>query len=373
MGGSKKISVGVLTSSRADFGIYLPLLKRMREDDTIDLRIVAFGTHVKPAFGETKKDILQNGFSIYAEIDSLSDGDLPVDIANGFARTAQLFGTFWAKEKMDVVFCLGDRFEMAAAVISGLPFQIKFAHIHGGETTLGAIDNAYRHMISHASAYHFVTTEAFKTRLESILDDTKHIAVTGSLSLDNLLSLPLLSKEDFFEKWQIDLNIPSLLVTIHPETVAYEANKNYCAEALSALTSLTAQFQIIITLPNADTMGSIYRNAFVDLGKSNPDKIKIIENFGSQSYFTCMKHCAMLVGNTSSGIIEAASFGRYVINLGERQRGRLAGENIIHLPFDAQEIIAVAQKWAGKEYSGTNPYFKPNAAATLLDTLKHWL
>jgi GDP/UDP-N,N'-diacetylbacillosamine 2-epimerase (hydrolysing) len=373
MGGFKKIIVGVLTSSRADFGIYLPLLKRMREDETIDLRIIAFGTHVKPAFGETKKDILQNGFSIYAEIDSLSNGDLPADIASGFAQTAELFGTFWATEKMDVVFCLGDRFEMAAAVISGLPFQIKFAHIHGGETTLGAIDNAYRHMISHASTFHFVTAEAFKTRLEAILDETKYIAVTGSLSLDNLLSLPLLSKDAFFEKWQIDLSISSLLVTIHPETIAHEANKSYCAEALSALSLLANQFQIIITLPNADTMGSIYRNAFIELGKSNPDKIKIIENFGSQSYFTCMKYCAMLVGNTSSGIIEAASFGRYVINLGERQRGRLARENVIHLPFDAHQIIEATQTWAGKEYSGINPYFQPNAAATLLDTLKHWL
>lgn len=373
MGGSEKIIVGVLTSSRADFGIYLPLLKHMRDDQQIELRIIAFGTHVKPAFGETKKDILQHDFSIYKEFDTLSDGDTPIDIANGFARTTEQFGTFWAQEKMDVVCCLGDRFEMAAAAISGLPHQVKFAHIHGGETTLGAIDNAYRHMISLSSTYHFVTAEAFKTRLKEILDDTSHIAVTGSLSLDNLLSMPLLTKEAFLDKWNIDLNLPTILVTIHPETVALGDNETHCAASVEALEVLARSYQIVITLPNADTMGSIYRNAFIQLGKSNPETIKIIENFGSQSYFTCMKYCALMVGNTSSGIIEAASFGRYVINLGERQRGRLAGENVMHLPFDTQQIIEAAQTWAGKEYHGINPYFQPNAAATLLDTLKHWL
>lgn len=373
MGGSEKIIVGVLTSSRADFGIYLPLLKHMRDDQQIDLRIIAFGTHVKLAFGETKQDILQHGFSIYKEFDTLSDSDTPNDIANGFARTAEQFGTFWAQDKMDVVCCLGDRFEMAAAVISGLPHQVKFAHIHGGETTLGAIDNAYRHMISLASTYHFVTAEAFRIRLEEILDDSSHIAVTGSLSLDNLMSLPLLSKEAFLDKWNIDLNRPTILVTIHPETVAHGDNETYCAASVAALELLAQSYQIVITLPNADTMGSIYRKAFIHLGKSNPEAIKIIENFGSQSYFTCMKYCALMVGNTSSGIIEAASFGRYVINLGERQRGRLAGDNVIHLPFDTRQIMEATQKWAGKEYAGINPYFQSNAAATLLDTLKHWL
>jgi GDP/UDP-N,N'-diacetylbacillosamine 2-epimerase (hydrolysing) len=282
------------------------------------------------------------------------------------------FADFWNHHhnQLDVVFSLGDRFEMAAAVAAAVPYGIPIAHLHGGETTFGAIDNIYRHSISLASTFHFVATDSFVNRIQNILDiPSKHVYNIGSLSLENLDNLPLLTQEEFIEKWNIDLNEDCILVTVHPETVAFDENEQYCAEISKALRLLAKDYQIIITMPNADTSGIIYRDSFEALGKEF-DSVKIIENFGTQSYFTCMKYAKLLIGNTSSGIVEAASFGKYVLNIGDRQKGRLAGENVIHLPFKSEEIIKQANFIFGKAFEGSNPYYQTNPSSKILEILK---
>jgi GDP/UDP-N,N'-diacetylbacillosamine 2-epimerase (hydrolysing) len=190
-----------------------------------------------------------------------------------------------------------------------------------------------------------------------------------TLSLENLDNLAFLTKEEFFHKWSIDLNVDSVLVTVHPETVAFERNEHYCKEITNALRILSNKCQIIITMPNADTSGIIYRNSFEALGKEF-DTVKIIESFGTQSYFTCMKYAQLLIGNTSSGIVEAASFGKYVLNLGDRQKGRLAGENVIHIPFRSEEIIEQVKLFFGNDFEGSNPYYQPKPSARILEILK---
>lgn len=366
------IRVGVLTSSRADYGIYLPLLKAMAKDKDIDLKIIVFGTHLSKLHGYTLSQIESDGFKAFAMIESLLLGDTPNAVASSYALTALKFSEFWKNchEEFDVVFALGDRFEMAAAVAASVPYQIKIAHLHGGETTLGAIDNIYRHCISLSSSLHFVSTEVFKNRLIQLLDDESiKVFNVGSLSLENLVSMPLLTIDEFQEKWEIDLNMKTILVTVHPETVAFELNEHYCREISIALEHLSANYQIIITMPNADTAGMVFRLAFEELGRKH-ENIKIIENFGTQPYFTCMKFSKLMIGNTSSGIIEAASFQKYVMNLGDRQKGRLSGENVIHLPFDSKQIIENTEKYINEEFQGANPYFQPNPSKKILDVIK---
>lgn len=373
MGTSRKIKIGVLTSSRADFGIYLPLLKILRaKNDEFELNIIAFGSHTSSHYGLTKSEIRNQKFEISTEIDTLLPSDDVASVAQSFALTNLEFAKFWSDNQtsFDWVICLGDRFEMAAAVIAGIPFNIKFAHIHGGETTLGAIDNTYRHAITLASSLHFVTAEAFKERVIELTQTTDKIYVTGSLSLDNLADIPFLTKEEFQEKWNIDISKPSILITIHPETVAFEKNIEYAECATKALQKLIEEHQLIITMPNADTMGSVFRTKFENLQKEYPTSVFLIENFGTQSYFTCMKYCDFLLGNTSSGIIEAASFNKYVINIGDRQKGRLCGENVLHVPFDSAQLIAAAQKIKGLQYEGKNIYARGLAAPIILDALK---
>jgi GDP/UDP-N,N'-diacetylbacillosamine 2-epimerase (hydrolysing) len=366
------IRIGVLTSSRADYGIYLPLLKAITQDADFELRLIVFGTHLSKFHGYTLKQIEQDGLVPYATVESLLIGDTPNAISSSYALTNLKFVDFWNhhQNQLDIVFALGDRFEMAAAVAAAVPYGIPIAHLHGGETTLGAIDNIYRHSISLASIFHFVATDSFVNRIQNILDiPSKHVHNIGSLSLENLDNLTLLTKEEFIQKWNIDLNVDSILVTVHPETVAFEKNEHYCREITNALRVLSDIFQIIITMPNADTSGIIYRNSFEALGKEF-DTVKIIENFGTQSYFTCMKYAQLLIGNTSSGIVEAASFGKYVLNLGDRQKGRLAGENVIHIPFRSDEIMEQVNHFFGKVFEGNNPYYQPKPSARILEILK---
>ena len=372
MGGYKMIRVGVLTSSRADFGIYLPLLKALQKEEAFHLELIVFGTHLSKFHGYTVEQIEREGFKIAKRIESLLLGDTPSAIASAYGLTALKFAEYWQEneQSFDVVFALGDRFEMAAAVAASIPFGIKIAHLYGGETTLGAIDNIYRHSISLASQLHFVGAESFAKRLNQLLDDEKaSIYNVGSLSLENLKNIDFLSVEAFKNKWQIDLNIKTILVTVHPETVAYQKNLAYCEETIKALEQLANEFQIVITMPNADTAGMVFREAFETLAKKQ-QSIKIIENFGTQSYFTCMKYAKLMVGNTSSGIVEAASFQKYVLNLGDRQKDRLCGENVIHVPFNHDLIVKNTLEYATKEYNGENIYFKSNPSEIIIQILK---
>jgi GDP/UDP-N,N'-diacetylbacillosamine 2-epimerase (hydrolysing) len=283
------------------------------------------------------------------------------------------FAEFWKEHTFDWVLCLGDRFEMFAAVMAGLSIGVKFAHIHGGETTLGAIDNVFRHSITLASRLHFVATTAFADRVKSLLDtQTGDIVVTGALSLDNLSDISLLDTTAFKEKWNIDLTIPSILLTIHPETADAAQNGAHIKEIEALLPELQERYQLIITMPNADTNGSLFRAAFQSLGSKYPDRIKLIENFGTQSYFSCMQHAKLLLGNTSSGIIEAASFNKYVINLGDRQKGRLAGNNVLHVPINKTAILAALTEI---EQSGDvkvdNVYYNGGAVKKIVNKLKN--
>jgi len=366
------MKIGVLTSSRADYGIYLPLLKAIMKAPDMDLGVIAFGTHLSKIHGHTVDHIVHEGFPIVKTIDTIPKDDSPLDIAESYALTAQQFAEYWSGEgsTFDVVLALGDRYEMAAAVAASIPFGLRIAHLHGGETTLGAIDNTYRHSISLASYVHFVSAEPFVVRLKQLLDAPDPLVFNvGSLGLENIEQIELLDKKTFYQRWGIDLNQPTILVTVHPETVEYQNNQEYSAVTSEALNTLAEEYQVVITLPNADTMGSLYRERFVELSDNHPN-VFAVENFGTQSYFTCMKHAQFLLGNTSSGIIEAASFNKYVINLGDRQKGRLCGDNVIHVPFDKQRIMEAMKKLKGKYWNGGNLYHQVQPSHKILDILR---
>lgn len=367
------MKIGVLTSSRADFGIYLPLLKALKTDAFFQLELIVFGTHLSRYHGYTIQHIIDEGFAPNHQINQMLLTDDANAISTSYALTALKFADFWKQHRFDLVFCLGDRYEMAAAVAAGIPFNVRFAHIHGGETTLGAIDNVYRHSITLAARFHFVAAEAFKIRIKEITGTDEHCIVTGSLSLVNLQQMELLSIEEFNNKWNIDLTLPSILITLHPETVAYDQNEQYATELLKAFQILSKDFQLIVTMPNADTSGTIFRNAFQILKNDHPKKVFLIENFGTQSYFSCMKHVGLIIGNSSSGIIEAASFEKYVINIGDRQKGRLTNDNTIQITFDAETIIQKVKELFGKEYIGKNIYFQEQPVQKIIQFLKQQL
>lgn len=366
-------NIGILTSSRADYGIYLPLLKTLKGDDFFEVKIIAFGTHLSPFHGYTINQIFADGFDVSFEIESILAGDTPSAIATTMALTSIKFADFWKEHQQgfDLVFCLGDRYEMFAAVTAGIPFNIPFAHLHGGEKTLGAIDNIFRHSITLASKYHFVSCKEHGERVAELTESKDNIFDVGALSLDNLNSLTLLSKDDFYSKFGIDLNCPTILVTVHPETISPEMNESNAVELTNVLLAME-HYQVLITLPNADTNGIIIRNKLLQLSSESENRIYCFENLGSQGYFAAMKYCSFLLGNTSSGIIEAASFGKWVINLGNRQEGRKQSQNCYNATFNKENILQTILKIENNiTYSGANIYFKGNAAKNICSILKN--
>lgn len=365
------MKIGVLTSSRADFGIYLPLLKALSQDSFFHLEIIAFGTHLSNFHGYTLQQIRDQGFNVKYTVDSMSLSDSADAISSTIGLTTIKFSSFWKdySQDFDYVLSLGDRYEMFAAVTAGIPFQVKFVHFHGGEKTLGAIDNVFRHAISHASSVHFVATEAYAARLKVMLDTTEHIYNVGAMSLQNLFKIDFLTKPEFKEKWKINLERPTVLMTFHPETVHVKSNVTFAMELVDVVKS-NIDLQFLITMPNADTAGNEIRSIFMR-ELQGLENIFMIENLGTQSYFTAMKYCSFLLGNTSSGIIEAASFGKYVINIGERQAGRMVSNNVFQTSISKeaiQEAIKTIQK--NDEFNGENVYFKDNSVQCVINTLK---
>jgi GDP/UDP-N,N'-diacetylbacillosamine 2-epimerase (hydrolysing) len=365
--------IGILTSSRADYGIYHALLQKMKSDAFFEIEIIAFGTHLSKSHGYTVKDIEKDGYTCIHNISSLISNDDEQSIASSYGLTVLKFADFWASHTYDLVFCLGDRFEMSAAVQAGIPFGVKFAHIHGGETTLGAIDNVYRHQITLAAKLHFTSTDVFREKVIDLIGSSDDVYSVGSLSLNDIKTFVPIVKEAFFEKFSIP-NEEFALVTFHPETISVQENVQYAQAMKSALATISKKIFVIITMPNADTQGSVYREVIEELKKEFPDQFLLIENFGKVNYFSAMHYAKILIGNTSSGILEAASFGKYVVNVGDRQKGRVQSDNILNCEFDETAmIVAVDKSLSFENYNGENVYFKQGVADNIIKIVKEFL
>lgn len=364
------MKIGILTSSRADFGIYLPLITKLWKDDFFKIEIIAFGTHLDERYGTTVNEIINSGFDVKHKIKTVPSSDTPFDISKSIGNTIIKFADFWKSETFDLIIVLGDRYEMFAAACAASSFNIDIAHIHAGETTLGAIDNAYRHSISLISKYLFVSTEEYKRRAIEVIQNEQNVFDVGALSIDNLSKMNFYSITDFKENFDIDLSIPTILSTFHPETVSYVNNDIYISELLSAFKSLIKDYQIVITMPNADTMGLMIRDKINQFAKTESNVI-LIESFGMKGYLSCMKHCSFLLGNTSSGFVESAYFPKWVINIGNRQKGRIITPNIINCKIKKNEILKAITDTSVKDLpKNSNIYGDGNAAAKIIEILK---
>ena len=364
------MNIGILTSSRADYGIYLPLLRRLSQGGSFKLFIFAFGTHVSHFHAYNIEKLIADNWGEVVPVESMVLGDSPEAISTAIGLTTIKFSSVWQKYEgeLNLIICLGDRYEMFAAVSAAVPFNIPICHIHGGETSLGAIDNIFRHSLTQMASLHFVSTEQYAEKVRKLSDENAQVWNVGALSLDNIQQMELYSVSDFHRKFGIDLNIPSILTTFHPETKAGEKNLQYVEELIQAIL-LSRDYQWIITMPNADTFGNRIREKLNDIIDQNPSIIGI-ENFGTRAYFSAMKHCKFLLGNTSSGILEAASFCKFVVNLGYRQKGRACSENVIHTPINTAAILdAIARAASLGEYTGNNIYWNGGASDRIYNVL----
>lgn len=360
------MEIAILTSSRADYGFYKPLLT-FKNKGKVRFKLIVFGTHLSRKHGYTVRAIEEDNIPIALKVKTQFVGDQPVDISTSIGRIHSQFATVWQENKFDAILCLGDRYEMYAAVSASVPFNIPVIHLSGGEETLGAIDNYFRHALTLMASYHFTNTKLNAKRVAQLTGSKENVYHTGSLAIDNILATELYTVQAFQERFGFDLTKPFILFTFHPETVNYELNEQYADELIRFLSEI--EMNVLATMPNADTYGSVIREKLQALQKTQK-RLFLYESLGSKGYYSAVKHSFCVLGNSSSGLVETASFGKYTINLGDRQKGRERGENVLDCPVNAQEMKRCVQSIARlKPLNGKNRYGDGKAAARMIKIL----
>lgn len=366
-----KRRIGVVTVGRSDYGIYYPLLRAIENDPDCELCLIVGGSHLSPYHGNTVSEIERDGFEIKARVPMLLAGDSPQSISMSIGLGVTNFAAAYESVHPDIIVLLGDRFEMLAAAVAAVPLQIPLAHIHGGELTQGAIDDAMRHSITKLSHLHFAAAPEYGRRIEQMGEEPYRITVTGSPVIDAILSEKALSEKEL----NVTLGMTvrgALLVTYHPVTLEPEHIEERIAMLLDALEHF--ENELIFTYPNADTNNAVIveqLRTFV----SRHDRAHLFVNLGRKKYHSLQRYVGAMIGNSSSGIIEAASFRLPVVNIGDRQEGRLRTPNILDAPEEATAIQAATRKALSPEFKSSlakmeSPYGKGDASVKILQTLK---
>lgn len=365
-------TIGVVTVARSDYGIYLPLLRKIQADPDLQLHLIVAGMHLSPEFGLTVEAIEADGFEIGERVEMLLSSDTPEGIAKSMGLGTIGFAQAYGRFRPDILVVLGDRFEMHAAALAALPFKIPVAHIHGGEVTQGTIDDALRHSMTKLSHLHFVSTREYARRVIQMGEESWRVVVSGAPSLDNLRSVKLLKADELKARYGLRLDRPPLLVTFHPVTLEYEQTEWQVTELLAALEA--CGLPVVFTMPNADTSGRTIARMIEEFVATH-SSAQAVDNLGTQGYFSMMAVAAAMVGNSSSGIIEAASFELPVANVGSRQRGRVRGANIIDVDYEQTSILeglgkALDPQFRAKLRGIHNPYDSGGAAEKIVEVLK---
>lgn len=365
-------AIGVVTVARSDYGIYLPILRALQATADLKLNLLVSGMHLSPEFGLTVSTIRDDGFPISDEIVMLLSSDTPEGIAKSVGLGVTGFAQSYRRGRPDLLLVLGDRFEMLSAVVASLPFSIPIAHIHGGEATEGLIDEPIRHAMTKMSHLHFVSTERYARRVIQMGEEPWRVKVSGAPSLDNLKALERVDDGELARIIGLPLTPAPLLVTFHPVTLEYRETPDHIRELMTALDALN--HPVVFTYPNADTSGRMIIEA-IDAYVREHDNAVVAINLGTRAYFSLMSRASAMVGNSSSGIIEAASFGLPVVNIGNRQRGRVHGQNVLDVACDKGGIVHGIQRALEPGFKRAaedmdNPYGDGNASSVIVNTLR---
>ena len=321
-----KWRVAVLTTSRADFSIYQPALRALEAHPDINPMLIVTGMHMSKDFGYTFTEVQKSGWPIAASFECLSEGDTAKDIGISMGQATQGMAKALAEVKPDMLIVLGDRFEMAAAALAAVPRGLPICHLHGGEETEGAMDNVLRHMLTKLSHLHCCATELAASRIRQMGEAPDRVIVSGAPAIDNIAAVPRMSRAELANKFDLPEAGDFALITYHPVTLDLTATDTEI-EALFAVIKETG-IQCVFTAANADTAGRAL-NAKIEKFVATTEGQMLIGHMGAKGYYSAMEHAAMMIGNSSSGILEAASFGLPVINIGDRQKGREISPNVI--------------------------------------------
>ncbi|MBD5522983.1 MAG: UDP-N-acetylglucosamine 2-epimerase (hydrolyzing) [Lachnospiraceae bacterium] len=341
----------VLTATRAEYGLLKNVILKLREESALHVNVIVTGMHLEKAFGETYREIEADGIPIMAKIPIISKEDGAVGMSETMAEALVRFGHFFAENRQDMLVVLGDRYETMAVCIAAMNAQIPIAHIHGGEVTEGAIDDAIRHGITKMSFLHFTSTEVYRKRVIQLGEHPDRVFCVGALGVENILNQKLLEKSELEEAIQFNLGEKYCLVTFHPVTLEEESGIKQINELLQAMDEMT-EYHYLITKANADAGGRTINECLEKFAEKRRERIFLTESLGMIRYLSAMKYCSMVIGNSSSGILEAPALGIPTVNIGDRQRGRVQAVSIVNCTPDTVAIKEAMKAVQTVEFRG---------------------
>lgn len=365
-------TVCAVSVARSDWGLLLPVLRSIRDEPGMALRLVAGGAHLDPDRGHTLAAVEADGFRPDRLVPCSPGGDAAVDCAEAMGMAVSGFGRALAELAPELVLVLGDRWEMHAAALAALPLGLPVAHVHGGELTLGAMDDALRHSMTKLSHLHFTSTAEYARRVVRLGEEPWRVTVSGAPGLDALSAVEPLDAGALSGRHGFDFSRPFVLATWHPETVGADRAAGHARAFLEALGG--CGLPVVFTGPNADPGGLALRDMLHDFLRAHP-RCAMVENFGTAGYAGAMRLAACMAGNTSSGILEAASFGLPVVNVGARQEGRVRGANVVDAEPEAVAVADALQRALAPGFRDSlrgmaNPYGDGRAAGRIAARLR---
>ena len=363
----------VVTGTRAEYGLLYWLLKEIKADSELKLQLIVTGMHLSPEFGLTYKEI-EKEFKIDKKIEILSSSHTSLDICAEMAIVYEKFAPALAELKPDILVLLGDRYEIFGVAGVASIMQIPIAHIHGGETTQGAFDEAFRHSITKMSHIHFAATNEYANRIIQLGEEPSRVFNVGGPGIENIKKLNLLSKEEFEKSIKFKLAKKNILITFHPVTLENSSAREQFNELLNALDELD-DTNFIFTKANSDTDGDVINKMIDEYVSQNPQKAVAFASLGQLRYLSAIKFVDIVLGNSSSGLLEVPSFKKATINIGDRQKGRARASSVIDVRPVKEEILAAIKRVYSKEFEQTlkdtiNPYDGSNPSKKMVKILK---
>ncbi|MGV8982704.1 UDP-N-acetylglucosamine 2-epimerase [Clostridium sp.] len=370
----KKISI--LTATRAEYGLLKPIIREMKEISNFDVRVVVTGAHLSPEFGLTYKEIEQDGIEIDEKIEILLSADTPSSISKSMGLAMISFADYFSRLNPDMLIVLGDRYETLAVCCAAMNQRIPIVHLYGGETTEGAVDESIRHAITKLSYLHFTSTEEYRRRVIQLGEQPNRVFCVGAIGIENILNEKLMSKVELEKSINIILDKPYTVITFHPVTLEANNSAKQFKDLLDACKN-HEDMKFIFTKANADANGRVINQLIDDFVKENENSVAFI-SLGMVRYLSAVKYSSMVIGNSSSGLVEAPSLGVPTINIGDRQKGRLQADSVINCKPTTEEIdkaitLALTKESKDKAHNTINPYGDGNTSKKIVDVIKDFL
>lgn len=368
---AEKRKICFVTGTRAEYGILSRLMHALKGDDLVELQIIATNMHLSPEFGMTVKEIEDDGLKVDRKVEMLLSSDTAVGTVKSMGLASIGLADAYAELEPDLIVILGDRYEMLAAASAALIFGIPVAHLHGGEITEGAYDDSIRHAITKLSYLHFTSTEEYRDNVIQMGESPDRVFWVGALGADNIGSDDMMSLTELEDSLNFTLGEDFLLVTFHPVTKEPGQAERQTQALLNSLEKVIGTYKVLFTLPNSDADGRIIGTMVRNWVQLHPDKAIAVTSLGRKRYYSALKYCTAVIGNSSSGLCEAPSFKKPTLNIGKRQQGRTQGNTVVNCEPSEDSISGGLFKVISKDFisfvskEGFNPYVKPDTLSEI--------